>query len=341
MTQINCDVIGIGNAIVDVISHADDTFLAANGIEKGSMTLIDAARAEDLYSRLGPGIEISGGSAANTMAGIASLGGCARFVGRVRNDQLGMVFAHDIQAAGVRFSTPFSTNGAPTARCLVLVTPDAQRSMNTFLGASIELGPEDIVDADITGAQITYLEGYLWDPPQAKEAIRKAVTLAHGAGRKVAFSLSDSFCVHRHRSEFLELIKGSIDILFANESEILALFQTDDFAEAVRAVQEAGILTILTRGGLGAVVVKGNALHDISAEDVARVVDTTGAGDLFAAGFLHGLTRQRPLPECARLGAIAAAEIIGHIGARPAVSLELLVGERLRRPAIARESAGF
>lgn len=330
MTRATCDVIGIGNAIVDVLSHADDGFLAANGIEKGGMTLIDTERAEALYTRMGPGIEISGGSAANTMVGVASLGGISSFIGRVKADQLGEVFAHDIRASGVRFTTPAGADGAPTARCLILVTPDAQRSMNTYLGACVELGPEDVSEADVRAAQVTYLEGYLWDPPRAKEAIRKAVAIAHGAGRKVAFSLSDSFCVHRHRDEFAELVSGPVDILFANEAEALALFQTDSFDEAVRAVRATGTLAVLTRGPKGAVVVDGAALFEVPAEPVAKVVDTTGAGDLFAAGFLHGYTRQRPLAECARIGAIAAAEIISHVGARPEVSLETLVGARLR-----------
>ncbi|MEI8394881.1 MAG: adenosine kinase [Rhodospirillaceae bacterium] len=326
MTRTDCDVIGIGNAIVDVISQADDGFLAANGIEKGSMTLIDAARAEDLYGRMGPGTEISGGSAANTMAGIASLGGRAAYIGKVSADQLGAVFSHDIRAAGVSFNTPPAIGGAPTARCLILVTPDAQRSMNTFLGSCVDLGPEDIDDAAISGAQVTYLEGYLWDPPRAKAAFRKAATLAHQAGRKVALSLSDAFCVHRHREEFLELVTGSVDILFANETEILAQFQTDNFNEAVQAVRATRTLAVLTRGAAGAVVVAADAIHEVPSVPVGRVVDTTGAGDLFAAGFLYGFTRGQPLPECARFGAIAAAEIISHVGARPEVALAGLIG---------------
>jgi sugar/nucleoside kinase (ribokinase family) len=329
MTRADFDVIGIGNAIVDVVSHAEDDFLAANGIEKGAMTLIDAARAEQLYAQMGPGLEISGGSAANTMAGLASLGGAAAYVGKVRDDQLGAVFAHDIRAAGVSYTTLPTTDGAATARCLIVVTPDAQRSMNTFLGASVELGPEDIQAAEIAAAKVTYLEGYLWDPPQAKAAFRKAAALAHDAGRQVALSLSDAFCVHRHRAEFLELVTGAVDILFANETEILALFETTSFAQAVEAVRAAGTLAVLTRGAQGAVVVAADGVHAVPAEPVAQVVDTTGAGDLFAAGFLYGYTRSRPLTECARIGAIAAAEIISHVGARPAVSLASLTWERL------------
>ena len=329
MTSADHDVIGIGNAIVDVLSHAGDDFLAENGIEKGGMTLIDAARAEDLYARMGQGLEISGGSAANTMVGVASLGGSAAYVGKVRADSLGEVFARDIRAAGVTFTTPATTTGAPTARCLILVSPDAQRSMNTFLGACVELGPEDIVESEIAGARVTYLEGYLWDPPRAKAAFRKAAALAHGAGRTVALSLSDSFCVHRHRDEFLDLLAGSVDVLFANEAEILALFQTDRFDEAVRALRRTKALAVLTRGSAGAVVVAGDALHEVPAHPVATVVDTTGAGDLFAAGFLAGFSRNRPLPECAGLGALAAAEIISHIGARPLVPLRSLAGAGL------------
>ena len=321
MTRAECDVIGIGNAIVEVLSQADDDFLAANGIEKGAMTLIDAARAEELYGRMGPGLEISGGSAANTMVGLASFGGRAAYIGKVRADQLGAVFAHDIRAAGVRFATAPTTTGAPTARCLILVTPDAQRSMSTFLGACVELGPEDVVEAEIAGAQVTYLEGYLWDPPQAKEAFRKAAGIAGRAGRKVALSLSDPFCVHRHRDEFLDLVAGPVDILFANEQEILALCGTSSFDDAVARLRAGKTLAVLTRGALGAVVVAADGVHAVPAAPVAAVVDTTGAGDLFAAGFLYGYTHGRPLPECAGLGARAAAEIIGHVGARPQVPL--------------------
>ena len=325
MTRVDYDVIGIGNAIVDVLSHADDAFLAANGIEKGGMTLIDAARAEALYSRMGPGTEISGGSAANTMAGIASLGGRAAYVGKVRNDQLGEVFAHDIRAAGVHFTTAPATSGAPTARCLIMVTPDAQRSMNTFLGACVDLGPEDVLEADIAAAKITYLEGYLWDPPRAKDAFLKAATLAHAAGRQVSLSLSDAFCVNRYRSEFLELVTKHVDILFANETEILALFETGSFDEAVKAAQATGTLAVLTRGASGASVVGRDGVIHVPAAPVAKVVDTTGAGDLFAAGFLYGYTNGRSLETSAHFGTIAAAEIISHVGARPEVALANLL----------------
>jgi sugar/nucleoside kinase (ribokinase family) len=323
------DVIGIGNAIVDVLSHADDSFLAENRIEKGAMTLIDTARAEELYARMGPGIEVSGGSAANTMAGIASLGGRAAYVGKVCEDQLGAVFRHDIRSAGVHYTTPAATEGAPTARCLILVTPDAQRSMNTYLGASVELGPEDVDEAEIRAAAVTYLEGYLWDPPRAKEAFRKAAAIAHESGRKVSLSLSDAFCVHRHRVEFLALYNDHIDLLFANEAECLALFEVGSFEQALAALRGHGGVTVVTRGALGAAVISGGEVCTVPAEPVAHVVDTTGAGDLFAAGFLHGYTQGRPLAECARIGAIAAAEIIGHLGARPDESLAGLVRARL------------
>jgi sugar/nucleoside kinase (ribokinase family) len=323
------DVVGIGNAIVDVISHADDAFLLANGIEKGAMTLIDAARAEEIYGRMGPGIEMSGGSAGNTMAGIASLGGRGAYIGKVRDDQLGAVFRHDIRAVGVRFDTPASTAGAPTARCLILVTPDAQRSMNTYLGACVELGPEDI-DADIVqSAQVTYMEGYLFDPPRAKEAFRKAADLAHAAGRKVSLTLSDSFCVGRHRAEFADLVDTRVDVLFGNEHEIMSLYEVGDFDAAVAAVRGRCEVAVLTRSEKGSVVVTRDAAVAVAADPVARLVDTTGAGDLFAAGFLHGYTRGRDLETCARIAAVAAAEVIGHVGARPEVSLADLVRTRL------------
>jgi len=319
------DVTGIGNAIVDVIAHADDAFLAANGIEKGAMTLIDAARAEELYGRMGPGVEVSGGSAGNTMAGFASLGGRGAYVGKVCNDQLGSVFRHDITAAGVHFATDPLHGGAPTARCLILVTPDAQRSMNTYLGACVELGPEDIDEAMIAASQVTYLEGYLWDPPRAKEAFLKAAGAAHAAGRKVSLSLSDSFCVHRHHDEFMDLVANHVDILFANEHEIGALYGTDDIAVAVEAVKGHCEVAALTRSEKGAIIVAGGQVFEVPAAPVARVVDTTGAGDLYAAGFLYGYTRGLAPAVCGRLGAIAAAEVISHVGARPEVSLAELV----------------
>src|SRR5688572_11542432 len=329
MGQARQDVVGIGNAIVDVIAHAEDGFLAAEAMAKGAMTLIEADRAEGLYARMGPAVEMSGGSAANSMAGIASLGGRAGFIGKVKDDQLGAIFSHDIRAAGVSFQTPPAKVGPPTARCLIFVTPDAQRTMNTYLGACVELGPEDVDEALIASARVTYLEGYLWDKPRAKEAFRKAARLAHEAGGKVALTLSDPFCVERHRAEFQELVKGPVDILFANEAEIRALWQVGDFDAALAATKGLVELAALTRSEKGSVVLSGNGAERVPAEPVARVVDTTGAGDLYAAGFLYGLTNGRSPADAARIGAIAAAEVISHVGARPERPLKALVAERL------------
>ncbi|GGF33284.1 adenosine kinase [Aliidongia dinghuensis] len=321
MTTAPFDVVGIGNAIVDVISQADDAFLAAHAMDKGAMMLIDEARAEAIYAAMGPGIEASGGSAGNTIAGLASLGGTAGYIGKVRDDLLGKVFRHDITAAGVTFPTPAAVDGPATARCLILVTPDAQRTMNTFLGACVGLSPAD-VDADfIQSAQVTYLEGYLYDPPLAQAAFRKAAEIAHAAGRKVSLSLSDSFCVHRHRQAFLDLVEGHVDVLFANEAELTALFETDDFDQAVARVRRMTELAAVTRSAKGSVIVSATEAVAVPAAPVARVVDTTGAGDLYAAGFLYGLTRNLPLAECGRIGSLAAAEIISHYGARPETSL--------------------
>jgi sugar/nucleoside kinase (ribokinase family) len=323
MAAAALDVVGIGNAIVDVIAQADEAFLAREGLAKGSMQLIDAERAEALYAAMGPGIEMSGGSAGNTMAGIASLGGAGAYIGKVRNDELGRVFAHDMRAGGIRFDTPALEQGPPTARCLILVTPDAQRTMGTFLGACVELGPEDIPETLIASAQVTYLEGYLFDPPRAKAAFRKAAELAHAAGRKVSLTLSDSFCVERYRDEFRALVEGHIDILFANESEIGALYQTD-FDHALAAVRGKCEIAVLTRSERGSVVVTKDAVHRIAAEKVERVLDTTGAGDLYASGFLFGLTHGRDLAACGRLGSLCAGAILGHYGPRPETSLERL-----------------
>jgi sugar/nucleoside kinase (ribokinase family) len=322
------DVVGIGNAIVDVLSQADDAFLARHGLTKGAMMLIDAEQATRLYAAMPPGVEVSGGSAANTMAGIASLGGAGAFIGKVRDDQLGEVFAHDIRSIGVSFLTPPALEGQPTARCLILVTPDAQRTMNTFLGAANELTAQEINPAVIEAARVTYLEGYLWDPPAAKEAFRKAVDIAHGAGRKVALSLSDSFCVDRHRDEFRALV-DQVDIVFANEAEIVSLYQTATFDDALQAVRRAGTLAALTRSEQGSVIVAGDEVHVVGAERGVTLVDTTGAGDLYAAGFLTGYTQGRPLAECGRMGSIAAAEAISHLGARPQADLKALVAEKL------------
>ncbi|MBX6367750.1 MAG: adenosine kinase [Rhodospirillales bacterium] len=327
MTSPALDVVGIGNAIVDVIAHADDAFLARQGLVKGTMTLIDERRAEALYAEMGPGIESSGGSAGNTMAGLASLGGRGAYVGKVRDDQLGAVFRHDITAIGVRFSTPAATSGPSTARCLILVTPDAQRTMNTYLGASVALGPEDIDEAEIAAAQVTYLEGYLFDPPHAKEAFRKAARAAHAAGRKVALTLSDPFCVERHRAEFRELLQNHVDLLFANEAEILSLFETESFAEAARQVRGMCEVAALTRSEKGSVVVAAHETHEIPAAKPEKLVDTTGAGDLYASGFLYGFTRGRDLAVCGRLGSLCAAEVISHFGARPEAPLARLAAD--------------
>ena len=319
------DVVGIGNAIVDVIAHAEEPFIAAQGFAKGSMNLIDADRAEALYAAMGPAIESSGGSAGNTMAGIASLGGRGAYIGKVRDDQLGTVFRHDMTAIGVRFDTPAATSGPATARCLIMVTPDGQRTMGTYLGACVELGPDEMDETLIASAQVTYLEGYLFDPPRAQAAFRHAAAIAHAAGKRVALSLSDPFCVGRHRAAFRELVRGEVDILFANEAEICSLYEVDDFAEAARAVRGHVAVAALTRSEQGSVLLADGQEHSIAAAAVPRVVDTTGAGDLYAAGFLFGLTRGLALPTCGKIGSLCAAEIISHVGARPEVALKGLV----------------
>ena len=313
------DVVTIGHAIVDVLASADEAVLEHLGLTKGIMALVDSEAAESLYHEMGPAVELSGGSAANTAAGIAALGGRAAFVGKVRDDQLGEVFAHDITAVGVSFATPAATEGPATARSLIFVTADGERTMNTYLGAAAGLSAGDI-DADlIARAHLTYLEGYMWDPPDAIEALRAAIAAARGARRQVAFSLSDPFCVARHRGEFVELIEGDVDVLFANEEEIVALFEVASFDEAVACLAERPLVAALTRGPRGSVVVRGNEVDVVDAQPVAEVVDTTGAGDLYAAGFLYGLTQGRDLAECARLGGRSAAEVIGHFGGRPGV----------------------
>jgi sugar/nucleoside kinase (ribokinase family) len=318
------DVVGIGNAIVDVIAHADQGFLDRESLAKGAMTLIDAERAEALYQRIGPAIESSGGSAGNTMAGIASLGGSGGYVGKVRDDLLGDAFRHDIIAIGVQYATPPAAEGPGTARCLILVTPDGQRTMATYLGACVELGPADIDPALIGSAQVTYLEGYLFDPPGAQEAFRAAARAAHAAGRQVALSLSDPFCVGRHRAAFRDLVMGEVDILFANEHEICSLYEAEDFDRAAAAVRGHVGIAALTRSEQGSLVLAGGDSHRIAAAPVARVVDTTGAGDLYASGFLYGLTHGLPHAGCGALGSLCAAEIISHVGARPEVSLKEL-----------------
>jgi len=322
------DVTGVGNAIVDVLANAPDDQLVRLGLHKGSMTLIDAAAADRLYAQMAPAVEISGGSVANSMAGIASLGGTAGYIGKVKRDQLGQVFSHDIRAAGVEFASKPLQDGPSTARCLILVTPDGQRTMSTYLGACVELGPEDIDEALIARSKVVYLEGYLWDPPRAKEAMLKAANLAHKHGRRVALSLSDAFCVDRHRAEFKRLIDDHVDILFANESEARSLTETDGFDAALAALRGRAELVVVTRGEQGAVVLAGDQHESVRAEPVARVVDTTGAGDLFAAGFLHGYTHGAAPGVALRMGAVCAAEIISHVGARPSVPLAKLLVER-------------
>jgi adenosine kinase len=328
MTAPRYDVIGIGNAIVDVIARAEDDFLVAHGMHKGAMALIDQARAEKIYQAMGPAVESSGGSAANTIVGVASFGGHAAFIGKVKDDELGRAFAHDIRAARVAFETKPAGEGPSTARCYIIVTPDGERTMNTFLGAAQDLKPADIDEAKVASAALIYLEGYLWDPPQAKEAFVKAAAVAHRAGRRVALTLSDAFCVDRYRAEFLDLVrKGTVDIVFANEHELHSLYETADFDTAVKALRHDAKLAVITRSEKGCVVVTRKTVEAVQAMPIDRVVDVTGAGDLFAAGFLIGLARGKDHRTAARLGALAAAEVIQHIGARPAVSLKALAAE--------------
>src|SRR6266481_587747 len=325
MTTARYDVLGIGNAIVDVLARAEDDFLVRHGMRKGAMTLIDEARATGIYDAMGPAVEISGGSAANTIVGCASLGGRAAFVGKVKDDELGRVFAHDIRAAGVSYDTPPASTGPSTARCYVLVTPDGERTMNTYLGAAQDLHPNDIDAATIAAAQIIYLEGYLWDPPHAKEAFLKAAKIAHDAERDVALTLSDAFCVDRYRAEFLDLIRtGTVDLVFANERELHSLYQTADFDTAVNALRNDARLVVVTRSEKGCLVVTREETDAVPASPVERLVDATGAGDLFAAGFLVGLARGAEYRDAARLGALVAAEVIQHLGARPETSLKAL-----------------
>jgi sugar/nucleoside kinase (ribokinase family) len=319
------DVLGIGNAIVDVIARTEDDFLVAQGMRKGTMQLIDEPRAQAVYDAMGQAVEISGGSAANTVVGVASLGARAAFVGKVKDDELGRAFAHDIRAAGVAYDTSPASDGPSTARCYVLVTPDGERTMNTFLGAAQDLHPNDIDPDAIAGAGITYLEGYLWDPPQAKQAFLKAAKIAHGAGRRVGLTLSDAFCVDRYRAEFLDLIRtGTVDLVFANERELHSLYETADFDSAVGALRNDAQLAVITRSEQGCLVVTRDQAVAVPALPVARVVDATGAGDLFAAGFLVGLSRGADHRTSARLGVLAAAEVIQHLGARPETSLKAL-----------------
>jgi sugar/nucleoside kinase (ribokinase family) len=317
MTAPRYDVLGLGNAIVDVLARVEDDFLIGEGMAKGSMALIDEPRAKALYGKIGASVYVSGGSAANTCAGVASLGARAAFIGKVRDDELGKSFAHDIKGAGVHFATPAATSGAATASCVILVTPDGERTMNTFLGASQGLNPND-VDPDLVRASGTiYLEGYLWDPPEAMTAFRRAADIAHEAGRRVALSLSDSFCVERHRPEFLDFIRSGVDLVFANEHEAKALYETADVDTALEALRMDAKSAVVTRSEQGAVFIKGGETVVVPAHPIERVVDATGAGDLYAAGVLTGLARGLSFHESGRLGALAAAEVLSHLGARP------------------------
>lgn len=325
MPSARHDVLGIGNAIVDVIARADEGFLLKQGMRKGRMELIDEPRAEAIYDAMGPAVEMSGGSAANTIVGLALLGTRTAFVGKVKDDLLGRAFAHDIRAAGVAFDTPPASAGPSTGRCYVLVTPDGERTMNTYLGAAQDLHPEDIDAEAIAASAITYLEGYLWDPKHAKDAFLKAAKIAHEANRKVALTLSDAFCVDRWRDEFLQLMRSrTVDLIFANEAELQSLYQTSDFDAAVKALRADIELAVVTRSEKGCLVLNPDDIEAVPAFPVERVVDTTGAGDLFAAGFLCGLARGADDRTCGRLGALAAAEVIQHLGARPETSLKEL-----------------
>lgn len=317
------DVVAIGNALMDVLSHETDEFVTEQGMVKGTMALIDTERAESLYAAMSPAVEISGGSAANTTVGLASFGSSVAFIGRVCDDQLGELYAHDLRAAGVAFETPAARDGLPSGRCLIVVTPDAERTLNTYLGASAQLGESDVDPELIGSAAITYLEGYLWDSPGAQEAYRFAASTAHAAGKRVALTLSDLFAVERHRETFLDLVASSVDILFANEAEICALYEVDDFDAALQHVVGHCEVAALTRSEKGAVIVSKDEVHVVDAHPIpgGKLVDTTGAGDLYAAGFLHGFTRGYDLGLCGRLGALAAAEIISHLGARPETNL--------------------
>jgi len=321
MAGTDHDVLCIGNAIVDVIARVSDDFVARHGLVKGSMTLIDESRAEQLYADMGQAIEVSGGSAANTAAGLASLGSRAAYFGKVKDDQLGAMFRHDMRAQGVSFHTHPAQEGPATARSFILVTPDGERTMNTYLGACVNFTTADVDRSAVEAAHVTYMEGYLWDRPEAKDAFKLASRMARAAGRKTALTLSDSFCVERHRDSFLDLIRTGIDIVFANEAEIKSLSQAAVFDDAVKMIAQLCPISVITRSEKGCVIVSAQGVHESPAHPVSRVVDVTGAGDLFAAGFLHGFTSGRPLHVCARLGSLAAAEVISHVGARPEVNL--------------------
>jgi sugar/nucleoside kinase (ribokinase family) len=323
------DIVAIGNALVDVLSHEDDAFVERTGVERGVMTMVDAARSDEIYAEMGPATERSGGSAANTAAGVASFGGKAAFIGRVGQDTFGKVFTHDLRSIGVHFDSPSATDGTPTGRCLVVVTPDAQRTMHTFLGAANQLEPGAIDGAIISDAHVTYIEGYSWDEPLTKDAIREAIALAHGAGRQVALTLSDPFCVDRHRKEFLALVENDVDIVFANELEITMLYEVDDFEDALSQVRGHCEIAALTRGALGSVIATADETHVIEAVPTT-LVDTTGAGDLYSAGVLYGLTHGLDLATSGRLGSLAAGEVISHLGPRPEQSLRVLAAPLLQ-----------
>ena len=329
MTAHTLDVVCIGNALVDVLAKAEDSFLEAHGIPKGSMTLIDEARALELYDAMGPATEISGGSAGNTATGVASLGGKAAFLGKVRDDQLGAIFTHDIRAAGVAFDVAHAKAGPATGRSMILVTPDAHRSMNTFLGAAVHFGPDDVIEDQVKAAAVTYMEGYLWDSPPAKAAFHMAARLAHAAGRKISLTLSDPFLVNRYKEELKVFVERHVDIVFANEEEVCSLYDAADFDAALQAVRAHCDIAALTRSEKGAVIVAGEEVHVVDAAPVKAVVDTTGAGDLFAAGFLYGFTNGYSLYDSGRIGAIAAGEVISHVGARPEQKLAGLVAAGL------------
>jgi sugar/nucleoside kinase (ribokinase family) len=319
------DVAGIGNALVDVISHADDEFLHHEGLVKGAMTLVEADRANHLYQALGSAVEMSGGSAANTVCGVASFGGRAAYIGKVSNDDFGQVFGHDLRAVGVAFRPGRHLDEIPTGRCIIVVTPDAQRTMNTYLGVSSYLDPTDIDDDAVSDAAVLYMEGYLYDRPAAKDAFRHAAGVAHRAGREVSLTLSDSFCVDRHRDDFRALVADEVDLLFGNEDELCSLYELDTFEAAVAAVRRDCSLAAITRGAAGSVVITRDEIIEVAAVPVEQVLDTTGAGDLYAAGFLFGYTRGRPLHVCAHLGSVAAGEVISHVGPRPLVELRRLL----------------
>jgi sugar/nucleoside kinase (ribokinase family) len=329
MAKGRIDVVGIGNAIVDVLSHSDISLLTRHSLTKGAMTLLDERKAETMYRDMAGGVEVSGGSAANTAAALAGLGSRATFIGKVRDDKLGEVFTHDIRSVGVRFDTPPASDGPSTARCLIVVTPDAKRTMGTYLGACVELGPGDIDEEVIAKAGITYLEGYLWDSPSAKAALVKAAEIAHANDKRVSLTLSDPLCVERHRAEFREFVLDHIDILFANEAEIKSLYEISDFSEAMEEVRPKCEIAVLTRSGKGSMITVGDDTYQIAAQPVSKLVDTTGAGDLYAAGFLHGLVQDWDPELCGRAGAICATEVLSHLGARPESHLGTLLDEKL------------